>query len=535
MNSTHWVNLEIASNLGIDEQEIAVRKAFLGINEHDEEWLKTLHEVLQGNHTEWVDDFYDHLQSFERLQPFLRDPVLVNRLKQKQVDYFSRLTAGHYGLDYIVNRLQVGVTHQRIGLQPKWYIGAHAKYLSWLLPKIGLHFGSDPQQCMAICQALIKIILLDIELANDAYFHMEHEMLQLLGKVFESNVEAILITDSQLTILQANHRVYKILGLSINEIVGKSFLSLQPEESLKRFIEIHQKVLETGQWQGETWQKRKSGEIFPAWTNISAVNDRLNKITHLVLEFSDITEFKRAQETLAQRTEELARSNQELEQFAYVASHDLQEPLRMVASYTQLLARRYKDQLDSDAGEFIGFAVDGAMRMQTLINDLLKLSRVGSKGKPFAPCDCNVALKKAMDHLRLAIEESGAVISYDALPLIVGDESQMVQLLQNLLGNALKFRGDEPPHIHVSAKIGHGEWIFEVQDNGIGIAPEFAERIFVIFQRLHTKEQYPGTGIGLAICRKIVERHGGRIGVKSQLGQGSSFYFTIPMRGEEPS
>ncbi len=230
---------------------------------------------------------------------------------------------------------------------------------------------------------------------------------------------------------------------------------------------------------------------------------------------------------------ELTRSNEELQQFAYVASHDLQEPLRMVASYTQLLARRYKGKLDSDADDFISFAVDGANRMQGLINDLLAYSRVGTKGKPFAPTDCNDVLEQALGNLHVAIEESGVVVTHDDLPMIMADSTQMVQLFQNLIGNAIKFKGKEAPHIEIKARKQDKEWLISVHDNGLGIDPQYADRVFIIFQRLHTRDEYPGTGIGLAICKRVVERHGGRIWVKSEPGKGSTFSFTLPVKQEE--
>jgi signal transduction histidine kinase len=236
-----------------------------------------------------------------------------------------------------------------------------------------------------------------------------------------------------------------------------------------------------------------------------------------------------SQKTLEESISELARSNADLQQFAYVASHDLQEPLRMVASYTQLLARRYKDKLDSDADEFIGYAVDGASRMQRLINDLLAYSRVTSQGKVFERVDCNGLLEEVLSNLRVAVEESRAVVTHDPLPTVMADGGQLGQLFQNLIGNAIKFQGEEPPRVHVSAERRPNEWLFSVRDNGIGVDPQYAERIFVIFQRLHNREEYPGTGIGLAICKKIVERHGGRIWVASQTGQGATFYFTLPI------
>lgn len=243
---------------------------------------------------------------------------------------------------------------------------------------------------------------------------------------------------------------------------------------------------------------------------------------------------KRAEEALAQKAQELARSNADLEHFAYVASHDLQEPLRMVRSYLQLLERRYKEQLDADAREFIAYAVDGATRMQNLISALLSYSRVGTRGKPFEPTDCSMVLERVLDNLKVAIEESNAVVTHDPLPTVMADNVQLAQVFQNLIGNAVKFHGERPPAVHVGAQRGKGEWIFSVRDNGIGIDPQHFERIFLIFQRLHSQDEYPGAGIGLAVCKKIVERHGGRIWVESQPGAGSTFYFTIPDRGGTP-
>jgi PAS domain S-box-containing protein len=235
------------------------------------------------------------------------------------------------------------------------------------------------------------------------------------------------------------------------------------------------------------------------------------------------------------QSQELSRSNADLEQFAYVASHDLQEPLRMVASYLQLLERRYRGKLDDTADEFIDYAVDGATRMQTLINDLLNYSRVDSRGKSFVLTPCSAILDRAIANLRTAIEATGATITYVPLPEIMADATQLTQLFQNLIGNALRFCSDQPPKIHIGAQRQADAWLFSVQDNGIGIDSEYADRIFLIFQRLHSRGEYPGTGIGLAICKKIVERHGGNIWVESQLGKGSTFYFTIPDRGENPA
>jgi signal transduction histidine kinase len=243
-------------------------------------------------------------------------------------------------------------------------------------------------------------------------------------------------------------------------------------------------------------------------------------------------ERRQAEADLAKKAEELARSNRDLEQFAYVASHDLQEPLRMVAAYTQLLAERYAGKLDENADKYIRYALEGALRMQTLVTDLLTFSRVGRNRKS-TPLAGDAVVREALENLRAALQESGAVVHYEALPTVSGDRTQLVQLFQNLIGNAIKFRGEKAPVIAVSAERSgadkHGaEWTFSVNDNGIGIAAEHAEAIFVIFQRLHTRAEYPGNGVGLAICKKIVEQHGGRISVESKAGEGASFKFTLP-------
>jgi PAS domain S-box-containing protein len=253
----------------------------------------------------------------------------------------------------------------------------------------------------------------------------------------------------------------------------------------------------------------------------------------------DVTERKRAEAEMAEATrkieeaaKELERSNKELEQFAYVASHDLQEPLRMVASYCQMLAKRYKGKLDGDADDFINFAVDGAKRMQNLINDLLAYSRAGQKRREFAPTNCNSVVETTCQGLKAAIDEAGATVDVALLPTVMGDPVQLGQVFQNLIGNAIKFRGERAPVVRVGAERQDGHWLFSIADNGIGMAPEHLERIFLIFQRLHNQSEYPGTGIGLAVVKKIIERHGGRIWVESEPGSGSTFYFTLPIAGD---
>ena len=247
----------------------------------------------------------------------------------------------------------------------------------------------------------------------------------------------------------------------------------------------------------------------------------------------DIAARKLAEQELACKALELDRSNKDLEKFAYVASHDLQEPLRMVASYTQLLARRYKGKLGAEADDFINFAVDGANRMKQLIQDLLAYSRLSTRGASFAIVDSQDTCKAAITNLHQAIADAGAVLTVDSLPIVLADASQLTQLFQNLIGNAIKYCGDRIPEIRVTARNEGADWIFTVSDKGIGIEPQYFERIFEMFQRLHTRKEYAGTGIGLAICRNIVERHGGKLWVESQLGEGSKFIFTMPQQREQ--
>ncbi len=241
-----------------------------------------------------------------------------------------------------------------------------------------------------------------------------------------------------------------------------------------------------------------------------------------------VSEQRRARRDLLRHSEELARSNADLERFAYVASHDLQEPVRTVTNYTELLAKRYEGSLDHDAREFIKYAVEGAARMRALINGLLSYSRISKGAGGFGRADCEVALGTALENLRLAIEESGAIITHDPLPTVTGDEFQLALLLQNLVGNAIKFRRQDPPRIHVGFEKEKNGILFHVRDNGIGIERSHLDRIFVIFQRLHRREEFPGTGIGLAICKRIVEHHGGKIAVHSDPGRGSTFSFFLP-------
>jgi len=348
---------------------------------------------------------------------------------------------------------------------------------------------------------------------------------------FESARDVIFSLDPGFRFLSVSPSVERFLGYRPEELVGRRLDEagiLVPESLEQAFADTVRAFRGEPQQDAEYEFIAKDGSRHWGATRSTAVY-RDGEVVQLNGIARDTTKRRRAEEGLKRVMAELERSNAELEQFAYVASHDLQEPLRMVSGYVGLLAKRYEDKLDTDAQEFIAYAVDGTTRMQTLIQDLLAYSRLGTQGQPFQPTDCTGVLEGALANLQVAIEESGAVITHDPLPSVSGDESQLVQLLQNLIGNALKFRGEDPPRVHVSAQQKGQEWVFAVRDNGIGIAPESSERIFQIFQRLHGRDEYPGTGIGLAVCKKIVERHGGRIWVESEPGKGATFYFTIPV------
>jgi PAS domain S-box-containing protein len=355
---------------------------------------------------------------------------------------------------------------------------------------------------------------------------------RLVG-IVNSAMDAIITIDAEQRIILFNAAAEQMFRCAAATAIGQPLDQFIPE----RFRLLHREHIRAFDQTGITNRTmgalgavrglRADGEEFPIEASISQIEAAGQKLFTVILR--DITERKRAEEKLKQTLTELERSNAELQQFAYVASHDLQEPLRMVASYTQLLARRYKGKLDADADDFIAFAVDGANRMQKLINDLLAYSRVGTRGKELEPTDSEVVLDQVLANLQVAVAESSAVVTHDALPTVLADETQLGQLLQNLIGNALKFRNTQPPQVHISATRKGDEWLFSIRDNGIGLEPQYAERIFVIFQRLHGKAEYPGTGIGLAICKRIVERHGGRIWVESQPGRGTTFYFTLPI------
>ncbi|MBZ0280652.1 MAG: PAS domain S-box protein [Anaerolineae bacterium] len=347
------------------------------------------------------------------------------------------------------------------------------------------------------------------------------------GMVWETQADA---NGNQIPTFQSDY-IQTLYGYTVEEAISNPnfWVDIVHPEDRERAIADAQAAYQNG---GGIIQHRavaKNGKVIHSEARIKVVYDRDEKPAAVFGLTMDITERKEAEDRLEKYAVELQRSNEELQQFAYVASHDLQEPLRMVMSFLQLLEQRYGDQLDQDAKEFIGFAVDGAARMKALINDLLMYSRVETAGKTFKQVDCQKILETVLRDLKLQIEEQQVCLTQTDLPILNVDEQQIKQLFQNLISNAIKFRSDHrKPEIHISAERKGKNWLFAVRDNGIGIEPQYRDRIFIIFQRLHGRKKYPGTGIGLAVCRKVVERHGGKIWVESQLGQETTFYFTLP-------
>ena len=342
---------------------------------------------------------------------------------------------------------------------------------------------------------------------------------------------AILMLDPEGIVISWNEGAERIKGYRAEEIIGHHFSCFYPPERVRAGKPAFalEEAVKNGRFEEEDWRVRKDGSRFLASVVITALRGETGTLRGFGKITRDITERKRVEEDLVETVMELRRSNDELQQFANVASHDLQEPLRMVASYTQLMAKRYRGRLDSDADEFIAYAVDGCNRMKRLIEDLLTYSHAGAKRKALSETSGETCLQEALTNLRVTIKESGTVVTHDALPTIMTDGDQLALVFQNLVGNAIKYRGAEAPRVHVSAtKSGRSEWIFSVRDNGLGIDAQYFERIFVLFQRLHGQNEFKGTGIGLAICKKIVERLGGRIWVESQPEKGSTFYFSLP-------
>jgi PAS domain S-box-containing protein len=360
--------------------------------------------------------------------------------------------------------------------------------------------------------------------------HQSEDRYRMLS---ETSPDMIFVLDLQSRVQYVNTLGASMFGTTALEATGQPAAQLFPPDMLAELTAGLKNVIETGEpfaMQSELVTLTGARWLDTKWV---ALRDPQGQVNALMGVSRDVTEARQSAQALSQKALELQRSNSELERFAYVASHDLQEPLRMVSSYLQLLERRYKEKLDGDALEFIAYAVDGAARMKLLINDLLTYSRIGSCGKEFALTDCEKVLANVLKNLQVAIQETGAQITHTPLPAVMADGGQLEQLFQNLIGNALKFHGPHTPEIQVGAVLLDGVWRFSIADNGVGIEPQYFDRIFIIFQRLHTREEYDGTGIGLAVSKRIVERHGGQIWIESQPGQGTTFYFSIPAIGDK--
>ena len=377
---------------------------------------------------------------------------------------------------------------------------------------------------------LVTAAIRDISVRQAAEKHLAQMEGRYRG-LLEAAPDAMVVVNSAGEIVLLNVQAEKQFGYSRDELVGQKMKNIIPEGFAERLIADALRSAEDALAQQigtgiELIGRRKNGSDFPIEIMLSPLDSAEGILVTAAIR--DISTRKKAEAYLLQKIEELNRSNVELGQFAYIASHDLQEPLRMVASYTQLLSKKYKGKLDSDADDFIAFAVDGASRMQRLIQDLLTFSRVSTKGQELLDTSSEEALQRALINLRGAIEESSALVTHDPLPTVLADEMQLTQLFQNLIGNGIKYQNRGIPQIHISAARNNSKkWTFSVKDNGLGIDPQYFERIFGLFQRLHKREEFAGTGIGLAICKKIVERHGGAISVESEPGQGSIFSFAL--------
>jgi PAS domain S-box-containing protein len=376
---------------------------------------------------------------------------------------------------------------------------------------------------------LVTAAIRDITVRRNAEKHLAQMEGRYRG-LLEAAPDAMVVVNQGGEIVLLNLQAEKQFGYRRNELLGQKVKNIIPDGFAERLIADGLRSADDALAQQigtgiELSGRRKDRTEFPIELMLSPLGGAEGILVTAAIR--DISVRKAAEADLLHKVEELNRSNEELGQFAYIASHDLQEPLRMVASYTQLLSRRYKGKLDADADEFIAFAVDGATRMQRLIQDLLAYSRVGTKGRELVNTSSEDALRQALSNLRGAIEESGALVTHDPLPEVMADETQLVQLFQNLVGNAIKYQNRGIPKIHIGALNGGKQYRFAVRDNGLGIDPQYFERIFGMFQRLHKREEFSGTGIGLAICKKIVERHGGQISVESQPGIGSVFSFAL--------
>lgn len=368
---------------------------------------------------------------------------------------------------------------------------------------------------------------------------LEAELNQLRNTVGQIDVvqvvsDAIMVTDTEFHIQSWNRAAETMYGWQEAEVQGQSLTALVEAEFVNETIdEVREKFRATGYWSGRVWQRRKDGVMIPILSAVTVIRDKEGRAIGTVAVNRDITGQLQIEEALRAQTHTLEVRNEELAQFAYAASHDLQEPLRMITVYLQLLSQRYSGQLDKEADEFIGYALDGATRMRQLITDLLAYAKIGRNNLFFTEVSLGKVLQQVLANLDLPIQENRVTITYDPLPTVIAEKTQMLQLFQNLLSNAIKFKSQHKPVIHISVHQDDTHWIIHVKDNGIGIDPKLSEKVFTIFQRLHTRQEYPGTGIGLAICKRIVQNHGGAIWLQSEPDAGSTFSFSLPIAREK--
>jgi PAS domain S-box-containing protein len=347
--------------------------------------------------------------------------------------------------------------------------------------------------------------------------------------ILDQTSDAIIITDLDATVIFWNAQAERLLKKSRGEALGKSiFDAFIPHVGEMTAQGIVGSFEQDGTWSGELPVNDADGQHFIVSVTSSLLRNKDGEPIGIIGLGRDITQRKRMERELETRAEELKRSNEELQEFAYVVSHDLQEPLRTASFFADLLAREASCNLDDRGREHLRLVLDGTARMGELIDDLLEYSRLGTRGQSFAPVDMNEVVDRALRGLSSSIAESGAEIAVNELPTVNGDRAQLVQMMQNLLSNAVKFRSERPPRVEISFSDGDGETVFSIRDNGIGIDAGHADRLFKMFSRLHTRDEYPGTGMGLAIAKRIVERHGGRIWFESVPGEGTTFHFTVP-------
>ncbi len=436
---------------------------------------------------------------------------------------------------YASSRISLQVIGERLGADDQRLLVAYAKLAAHLMVLVGLAYSDCREEALQRSRDELEAMvhertaaLRETNAALEAEIAERGREKRFSDAIIDTLPGIFYLFDAEGRFLRWNVNFERVSQYSGAEIAQMSPLDFFDGAGREHVYERITQVFRDGQATAQADFISKDGTRTPHFFTGQQI--MVGDKVCLIGMGLDITERKIAEDALHERTQELARSNADLEQFAYVASHDLQEPLRAVSSYTQLLARRYQDRLDGDAQRFIERTTAAVARMQALIRDLLAYSRVGTRGEVFGPTDCEAVLRDALENLHAAMSETNATITHDRLPVLPADARQLRQLLQNLIGNAIKFRGPSAPMVHVAARRIDGVWQFSVRDNGIGIEREYAERIFVIFQRLHSRRTYPGTGVGLAICKKIVERHGGRIWVESEVGEGTTIYFELPIR-----